>query len=114
VARPTVTVGIKPTGVRRTLAHSPTVGAARPSADDLDRAMAFILESVADGHVGVDQARRLIRAKGVIPAAKQIRKATRDVRRQESIAHPQHEPHVRTRAAAAKKKQQKKEKRKRK
>jgi hypothetical protein len=62
------------------------VGAAKPSADDLDRAMGFILAVVADGHVGVDQARRLIRNKGVVAAAKQIRKATRDVRRQESIA----------------------------
>ena len=48
--------------------------------------MAFILAAVADGHVGVDQARRLIRDKGVAPAAKQIRKATRDIRRQESSA----------------------------
>ena len=42
--------------------------------------MGFILAAVADGHVGVEQARKLIRAKGVIPAAKQIRKATRDER----------------------------------
>ena len=49
--------------------------------DDLDRAMGFILAAVADGHVGVEQARRLIRGKGVVPAAKQIRKATRGARR---------------------------------
>jgi hypothetical protein len=57
------------------------VGQQKPSVDDLDRAMGFILAAVADGLVGVEQARRLIGSKGVIPAAKQIRKATRDVRR---------------------------------
>jgi hypothetical protein len=56
------------------------VGEQKPSVDDLDRAMGFILAAVADGHVGVEQARRLIRGKGVVPAAKQIRKATRDAR----------------------------------
>lgn len=57
------------------------MGDQKPSVDDLDRAMGFILAAVADGHVSVEQARRLIRSKGVVPAAKQIRKATRDVRR---------------------------------
>ena len=52
----------------------------KSSIDDLDRAMGFILAAVADGYVGVEQARKLIRAKGVIPAAKQIRKATREER----------------------------------
>lgn len=56
------------------------MGDSKSSIDDLDRAMGFILAAVADGHVGVEQARKLIRAKGVIPAAKQIRKATRDER----------------------------------
>jgi hypothetical protein len=58
------------------------VGASKSSIDDLDRAMAFILAAVADGYVSVEQARKLIRAKGVIPAAKQIRKATREERHQ--------------------------------
>ena len=62
------------------LAHSRSVGEHKPSVDDLDRAMGFILAAVADGHVGVEQARRLIRGNGVVPAAKQIRKATRDSR----------------------------------
>lgn len=62
------------------LAHSGNVGDSKPSTDDLDRAMGFILAAVADGHVTVEQARRLIRTKGVVPAAKQIRKATRGVR----------------------------------
>jgi hypothetical protein len=79
------------------------VGERKPSADDLDRAMAFILASVADGHVGVDQARRLIRGKGVIPAAKQIRKATRDIRRHESIASRETKRPERKRPKAAKK-----------
>jgi len=70
--------------------------------------MGFILAAVADGHVGVDQARRLIRGKGVIPAAKQIRKATRDVRRHESIADRDHDRPDHTQAAAAKKKKKKK------
>lgn len=52
----------------------------KSSIDDLDRAMGFILAAVADGFVGVEKARRLIRTKGVIPAAKQIRKATREER----------------------------------
>jgi hypothetical protein len=65
----------------RSLAHSGSVGDKKPSVDDLDRAMGFILAAVADGLVSVEQARRLIGSKGVIPAAKQIRKATRDVRR---------------------------------
>ena len=56
------------------------MGEQKPSVDDLDRAMGFILAAVADGHVGVEQARRLIRGKGVVPAAKQIRKATRGTR----------------------------------
>lgn len=56
------------------------MGDSKSSIDDLDRAMGFILAAVADGHVGVEQARKLIRAKGVIPAAKQIRKATREER----------------------------------
>lgn len=68
------------------LAHSRLVGEHKRSVDDLDRAMGLILAAVADGHVSVEQARRLIRAKGVVPAAKQIRKATRDLRRHESIA----------------------------
>jgi hypothetical protein len=77
------------------------VGEQKPSVDDLDRAMGFILAAVADGHVSVDQARRLIRSKGVIPAAKQIRKATRDIRHRESIAvretkRQQHRHHERT------------------
>ena len=54
--------------------------------DELDLAMGFILAAVADGHVSVEQARSLIRAKGVVPAAKQIRKATRDLRRYETMA----------------------------
>jgi hypothetical protein len=68
-------------GTGSALAHSRIVGAQKPSVDELDRAMGFILASVADGLVGVEQARRLIRSKGVMAAAKQIRKATRDARR---------------------------------
>jgi|GEM_PF-2746300 len=48
--------------------------------------MGFILATVADGHVSVEHARKLIRTKGVVPAAKQIRKATRDARRHQSTA----------------------------
>lgn len=62
------------------------MGEHKPSVDDLDRAMGFILATVADGHVGVDKARRLIRAKGVVAAAKQIRKATRHVRHRHATA----------------------------
>ena len=51
--------------------------------------MGFILAAAADGHVGVEQARRLIRTKGVIAAAKQIRKATRELRRHEPGAGAQ-------------------------
>jgi hypothetical protein len=50
--------------------------------------MGYILASVADGLVGVEQARRLIRSKGVMPAAKQIRKATRDARRLTEVPKP--------------------------
>jgi hypothetical protein len=57
------------------------VGDKKPSVDDLDRAMAFILSAVADSLIGVEQARKLIRTKGVVPAAKQIRKATHEVRK---------------------------------
>jgi hypothetical protein len=83
------------------------VGDQQRSVDDLDRAMGFILAAVADGHVGVDQARKLIRSKGVIPAAKQIRKATRDVRRdvrkQEAAAGLESEPAERKRRRSGKK-----------
>jgi hypothetical protein len=69
------------------------VGAAKPSVDDLDGAMGFILAAVADGYVGVEQARRLIRDKGVVPAAKQIRKATRDLRRSDKAAGSHRKKH---------------------
>jgi hypothetical protein len=55
--------------------------------------MGFILAAVADGHVGVEQARRLIRSKGVVPAAKQIRKATRDKRRREPLDRSDRKKH---------------------
>ncbi len=64
--------------------------------------MGFILAAVANGHVGVDQARRLIRSKGVVPAAKQIRKATRDLRRHDQVVARGAEPADRARPAHAK------------
>ena len=79
-AAPLVTPSARLLAPGRLLAHSGNVGDSKPSIDDLDRAMGFILAAVADGYVGVEQARKLIRAKGVIPAAKQIRKATREDR----------------------------------
>jgi hypothetical protein len=69
------------------------VGDRKPSVDDLDRAMGFILAAVADGLIGVEQARRLIRSKGVVLAAKQIRKATRDIRRPEKAERGDRKKH---------------------
>lgn len=63
------------------------MGENKPTVDELDSAMGFILSSVADGLVSVEHARRLIRTKGVVPAARQIRKATRNVRKQDATTH---------------------------